>query len=160
VRPLTVRSLLSAAGADTIAFSAANTSIFGYPSDDDAMSYCHAFRLSLVSITVMCVAMHAVAVAAAVCVRFNQDEGRKSLEHEVYDFDAANAFHDVASARGSFAGQAPGERPKPLLSRANTNTGAPAPTNTSSAHGTPQLGSVYRSEAAESASPVQNPLAK
>lgn len=104
----------------------------------------------------MCFAVHMIAIACAVCVRFNLVEGRKSLEHEVYDFDAANAFHDVASARGSFAVPI---APKPLLSRANTNQGAPT-TGSGSAHGTPQLTSVYTSNPLSGASPGENPLAK
>lgn len=50
---------------------------------------------------------------------------------QVYDFDAASAFHDVSSARSSFALHAgtaptgPPATPKPLLSRANTKTGEP-----------------------------------
>lgn len=129
--------------------------MFGYPSDGDAQNYCHAFRLSLVSITTMCVAIHAITISCAVCVRFNVDEGRKSLEHEVYDFDAAAAFHDVASARSSFA--AAPIAPKPLLSRANTNQGAP--TDPASASGTPQMGSVYTTNPLGATSPAENPLA-
>ena len=122
-----------------------NKAAFGYPSDGEALAYCQSFRMSLVAITIMCFAMHGIAAACAVCIRFNAEEGRTSLVHEVYDFDAATAFHDVASARSSFAA-APGTgatqlpmAPKPLLSRANTQTGA-APATVES----PQIPQVYQ----------------
>lgn len=107
----------------------ANTATFGYPNEDEAFAYCQAFRMSLIAITLMAFAMHGIAVACAVCLANNFKAGRDSLVHEVYDFNAATAFHDVASARGSFAapndaaGTAPPAKPKPLLSRANTKTG-------------------------------------
>jgi hypothetical protein len=111
--------------------------VFGYPNKDEAFAYCQSFRLSLVAMTGMCFVMHLLAGACAVCITFNADAGRQSLVHEVYDFDAATAFHDVASARSSFAapnaaqqaagaGAGGGLTPKPLLSRASTLTGAPA----------------------------------
>ncbi len=99
------------------------------------MAYCQAFRMSLVAITCMCFSVHGIAVACAVCLYYNVNEGRGSLEHEVYDFDAATAFHDVASARGSFAA-APGAlpiAPKPLLSV------SPVPAAAES----PQISSIY-----------------
>lgn len=89
--------------------------------------------MSLIAITLMAFSMHGIAIACAVCLANNQREGRNSLVHEVYDFDAATAFHDVASARSSFAapnGTAPPPQssvPKPLLSRANTKTGETGP---------------------------------
>lgn len=126
--------------------------MFGYPSDGQALAYCQSFRMSLIAITMMAFAMHGIAIACAVCIRYNITEGRNSLVHEVYDFDAATAFHDVASARSSFAANPDGSAPpagpivpKPLLSRANTNTGAP----TTDSPGSPTVASVY----------TQNPLA-
>jgi hypothetical protein len=126
-------------------YSTANTSVFGYPSEGEALAYCQAFRMSLVAITCMCFSVHGIAVACAICVRYNVTEGRASLEHEVYDFDAATAFHDVASARSSFAAAVgvPPVTPKPLLSRANTNTGSPVPNTTDSGHNSPQIPSIY-----------------
>ena len=107
--------------------------MFGYPDENQAGAYCSAFRMSLIAITLMAFSMHGIAIACAVCLANNQREGRNSLVHEVYDFDAATAFHDVASARSSFAapnGTAPPQSsvPKPLLSRANTKTGEVGPT--------------------------------
>lgn len=123
--------------------------MFGYPSEGQALAYCQSFRMSLVAITTMAFSMHAIAVACAICLHYNASEGRSSLVHEVYDFDAATAFHDVASARSSFAANPDGSAPpagpitpKPLLSRANTLTGTPVAES-------PTVPSVY----------TQNPLA-
>ena len=129
--------------------------MFGYPTNHEAIRYCQSFRMSIIAITLMCLSMHGIALSCAICLHFNVTEGRQSLVHEVYDFDAATAFHDVASARSSFAANPQGSfsappagpvTPKPLLSRANTNTGAPASAPAES----PTIPSVY----------TQNPLAK
>lgn len=127
--------------------------MFGYPNDNEAQAYCQSFRMSLIAITLMAFSMHGIAVACAVCLANNSRAGRNSLVHEVYDFDAATAFHDVASARSSFAAPngPPGPQPapmtpKPLLSRANTKTGEPASSANSPAPGeSPAMASVYYS---------------
>ena len=64
-------------------FSAENTATFGYPDDNQAQAYCSSFRMSIIAITLMAVAMHGIAIACAVCLTNNAREGRESLVHEV-----------------------------------------------------------------------------
>ncbi len=67
-----------------------NTATFGYPDDNQAQAYCSAFRMSIIAITLMAVAMHGIAIACAVCLTNNARDGRESLVHEVSIFTCLN----------------------------------------------------------------------